>query len=107
MFFHEDNRRKLFEISTGAFKVCKALIAKAGCIVGDHYHQKKDERFMLVSGMAHQVIIGGETFTEVPAPFEWTVTRGTYHLFDLAEGSILVGTATEEFDYGDEIKGRP
>ncbi len=107
MFVHEDDRRKLIEWANGDFKVAKALIAKSDCIVGDHYHREKDEKFLLLSGVANRVIIGDGSWDAVKAPAQFIVYRGSYHLFDLAEGSVLLGVATAEFDPGDEIKGKP
>lgn len=107
MFKHEDERRTIIEWANGNFKVCKALIAKAGCSVGDHHHLRKDEEFLLLTGFASHVIIGEAQWRNVAAPITWRVPRGSYHRFDLAEGSILVGVATEEYDPADETKGHP
>jgi oxalate decarboxylase/phosphoglucose isomerase-like protein (cupin superfamily) len=104
---HEDSRRTLVEWAKGAFKVAKIVTAKSDCTVGDHYHRNKDETFYLHSGHARRVIVGDAVQLSIDAPAEWNVPRGTYHAFDLAEGSVLLGTATEEFDPEDEIKGRP
>jgi quercetin dioxygenase-like cupin family protein len=107
VFVHEDHRRKLIEFGSGPFAVCKALVAKAGCVVGDHHHRHKDEAFLLLSGHARLVVVGERQWRDVQAPCVWEVPRGTYHLFDLREGSILIGTASAEFDPADEIGGRP
>jgi dTDP-4-dehydrorhamnose 3,5-epimerase-like enzyme len=107
VFVHEDDRRKLHELPPGDYKVCKAIVAKSGCVLGSHYHAKKTESFMLVVGTARRVIIGNEQWDYLPAPQEWVVPPGTYHLFDLEPGSVLVGTATELFDPKDEIAGNP
>lgn len=105
MFVHEDERRKLLEMPGGA--VCKAVIAKHGCVVGQHHHRYKDETFMLASGHALRVVVGDEEWYNIDAPFVWHVPRGTYHSFALTEDSVLVGVATAEFDPKDEIKGHP
>jgi mannose-6-phosphate isomerase-like protein (cupin superfamily) len=107
MFIHEDSRRKLIEWANGDFKVAKALIAKAGCVVGDHYHAQKDETFLLLSGRANRVVIGEWRRENVEAPCVFDVPRGTYHLFDLKEGSVLCGVGTAPFDPHDEIEGHP
>ena len=107
MFVHEDDRRKILEWATGEFKVAKALIAKEGCIVGDHYHRNKDEKFLLLSGFAPFVVIGENEWRNTEAPCYWEVPRGNYHRFELAEGSVLLGVGTEEFDPADEIRGEP
>src|SRR6185369_16773593 len=104
MFIHEDERRKLIEWSGG--KVSKALIAKDGCIVGNHYHRNKEEKFLLLVGHAY-VTIGPDPAKYVDAPTEFTVPPNTYHEFVLSGGSILLGVCSEEFDPKDEIKGHP
>ena len=88
MFVHEDDRRKLIEWSGG--KVSKALIAKQDCVVGDHYHQHKRERFLLVSRRA-AVIVGDAIDATVTAPFEIDVPPNTYHRFNLQRGSTQSG----------------
>lgn len=107
MFVHEDHRRKLIEWAKGSFKVCKVLVAKENCIVGDHYHCNKDESFLLLSGTAKYVSIGHEVWGNIEAPHVWNVPRNTYHRFEFTPGSVLVGVGTEEFDPADEIQGRP
>lgn len=107
MFKHEDHRRTLYEYAAGTFRVAKALVAKKNCVVGDHYHNHKDEHFLLLSGKANKVIIGNEFKSNVKAPAEFFVPRTNYHLFDLAEGSVLLGVGTEAFDPSDEIMGKP
>lgn len=102
---HEDERRTLYEIPGGA--VCKAIIAKEGCALGNHWHAKKTESFLLLTGWANEVTIGDLVTYNIPAPCEWVVPPGTFHVFDLKPGSILIGTASEPFDPEDEIKGKP
>ena len=100
---HDDDRRTLLEMSPGDFKVCKAVVVKQRSILGLHKHEHKDERFMLVQGLAHAVQIGEETWLGIQAPYEWIVPRGVWHAFELEAGSILVGTATELYNPDDEI----
>lgn len=88
-------------------KISKALVAKQDCVVGDHYHRNKEERFLLLSGTALVVIIGNQRQESISAPCEFIVPPNTYHLFGLVEGSILLGVASREFDPADEIKGEP
>jgi hypothetical protein len=107
MYVHEDSRRKLIEWANGDFKVCKALIAKENCVVGNHYHRNKDESFLLLSGKAIYVVIGSETWGNVEAPYVWSVPRGNYHRFEFVPGSVLIGVGTEAFDEADEIRGFP
>ena len=107
MFVHEDHRRKIIEWASGSFKVAKALVAKAGCVVGDHYHRNKDETFLLLSGRASYVVIGTDIWGNIEAPYLWEVPRGNYHRFELDDGSVLLGVGTEAFDEADEIRGKP
>ncbi|MBI4136943.1 hypothetical protein HY469_02670 [Candidatus Roizmanbacteria bacterium] len=107
IYAHEDSRRVLIEwVKNTAFKTAKAVIAKANCIVGDHHHNKKDETFLLLIGNAKRVIIGDREETDVQALRKWEVPKRTYHLFELDEGSILLGVCTKRFDIKDEIKGK-
>lgn len=107
MFKHEDNRRVLLDWANGKFETCKALIAKDGCVVGDHHHLHKDESFLLIHGKASLVQIGATLEFDVLPPAVWHVPRGTYHKFTLRPGSILIGTATAPFDPTDEHPGHP
>ena len=104
MFTHEDDRRLLIEWAGG--KVSKALLSKGNCVVGDHYHRNKEERFLLLKGSA-KIVIGDAVDDTVFAPFEFTIPPNTYHKFSLTRGSILLGVCSEEFDPEDEINGRP
>ena len=104
---HEDSRRRLAEFCDGPYGACKVIVAKEACVLGDHWHAHKTEEFMLIAGRATRVIIGNREFGSIDAPYAWTVPPGTYHLFDLEPGSVLIGTATKPFDPEDEIKGRP
>jgi len=107
VFKHEDDRRLLVEMQPGDYKACKVVIAKCDCVLGDHYHTKKDERFLLVQGTATATQIGNEKWGRINAPFEWYVPRGKHHRFELLAGSVMVGTATGEYDAEDERTGMP
>jgi len=106
MFTHEDSRRLLIEWAVGEFKTAKVVIGKEAGVVGDHHHLNKDEKFLLLSGNVRHVCIGNDHEWNVLAMKAWDVPRGTYHLFELDEGSVLLGVATEEYDPDDEIPGR-
>lgn len=101
---HEDNRRAIFEFGNGGnWKVCKYLEIKEDCIVGDHYHRKKDECFLLLNGEA-DVTLSNEPSLHLIAPCIINVARGTYHLFDIKKGSKLICLASEEHDHKDDHK---
>lgn len=101
---HEDDRRILFDWANGNFKSAKAVIIKKALAVGDHYHENKDEAFLLLQGSFMELIVGNTKEINIQAPYAVFVPRGVYHKFTCAEGSILLGVATELFDESDEIK---
>lgn len=101
---HEDERRVLFDWAQGEFKSAKAVIVKNGIAIGDHYHKNKDEAFLLLTGSFIELIIGESKQFNIAAPYSVRIPRGVYHKFVCAEGSILLGVATELFDENDEIK---
>lgn len=104
LFIHEDNRRILIEwIADQKFCSAKVVVGKAGGVVGDHYHNKKDETFLLLIGHAKRVVIGDKEELNVPALKKWFVPKGTYHLFELDAGAILLGACTKPFDQKDEL----
>ena len=95
---HEDNRRTLTEFGNGKdWRLCKVVIIKEDCVLGNHYHKEKDESFMLIKGTGYfnkeEMILFKEYF----------VSRGTVHEFFLTGDSILISLATKEFDSDDEI----
>lgn len=104
MTTHEDNRRIIYDWATGNFKSCKAVIVKEPIAIGDHYHNNKTEEFLLLQGEFIELVIGGEEYENISAPFKVVIPPGTYHRFVCTPGSILLGTATELFDPLDEIK---
>ena len=106
-FQHEDDRRLLIEwVEDMPMRSAKALIAKSAQAVGDHYHDKKDEVFFLLTGTARRVVISGVEELDVHAPRKWYIPRGVHHVFELEKGSILLSAASERFDPSDELKLR-
>ena len=101
---HEDERRILFDFAQGDFKSAKAVIVKQAIAIGEHYHNKKDEHFLLLQGKFIELVVGGSISHNVEAPYAVNVPKGTYHKFVCEAGSILIGVATELFDPNDEIK---
>ena len=101
---HDDERRTLYDWANGDFKSAKAVIVKQAIPIGDHYHNNKDEAFLLLQGKFIELVVGNVTSTNVQAPYYVYVPRGTYHKFICDAGSILLGVATELFDENDEIK---
>jgi dTDP-4-dehydrorhamnose 3,5-epimerase-like enzyme len=106
LFKHEDDRRVLMELFDGpAFKNCKIIFTKKDCVLGDHYHEKKEDVFLLAKGEATSVQIGDNVWVDIKAPFKWFVPRGELHRFELKGGSILLEASTTPFDPNDELKG--
>lgn len=99
---HEDERRLLVEFGAGRnWKSCKFIAVKQDCVLGDHYHNKKDECFLIVGDgtcyVGDRIIkVEGITIIEVP--------RGTWHKFELKDESLVIGLASEEFDPKDDYK---
>jgi len=104
MIVHEDERRIIYDWANGTFKSAKAVIIKTTLAVGDHYHNNKDEEFLLLRGEFIELWLDKDVVYNVKAPHKVLVPRGTYHKFVCSPGSILLGTATELFDLNDEIK---
>lgn len=101
---HEDDRRIVYDWAEGDFKSAKAVVIKKEIAIGDHYHNNKDEQFLLLTGVFLELIVGDEKNYYIKAPHYINIPRGTYHKFVCSVGSILLGTASELFDQNDEIK---
>ena len=95
----EDYRRIIYEFGINTtWKVCKVIVAKANCVLGRHYHKKKTESFMLVSGS------GTLNNLEMQLFKEYRIYPGDKHKFELAKDSILLGLATRLHDMKDDYK---
>lgn len=90
-------------IENEPFRSAKVIIAKSEHIIGEHYHLKKKEVFLLLTGEAKEVVVGETIWKNIKAPFKWIVDKGFYHSFKLKKGSILLGIASKKFDPNDEI----
>lgn len=101
---HKDERRTIYDWANGVFKSIKTVYVHDTIPIGDHYHNNKDEHFMLVQGKFLELQIGDGTLVDIKAPYIVLIKRGTYHRFVCEPGSILVCGATERFDPNDEIK---
>jgi quercetin dioxygenase-like cupin family protein len=113
----EDERRKLSEFGNGGtWKVCKVLEFKQDALVGNHYHKKKDEMFVLLSGEG-LFFVRNNQFNKNPdytlafsdgeyriAPYSVFIKRGTKHAFNLKKGSVLICLASQEHDPKDDYK---
>lgn len=101
---HEDQRRKLIDWGGGKiWKSAKVVIAKEDCILGNHYHKKKHERFMLVAGEG-TIILRDKIEEEIEIGKIYDIEPNAKHAFQLKKGSILLGLGTTEFDPEDEYR---
>lgn len=102
---HVDERRALYELGLGGdWKVLKYLDIKEDCSIGNHYHKYKDELFLLVKGegVFHYREDEFLISASIQTPFSTTVSRGTWHRFDLKKGSILLCLASAPHDPNDD-----
>lgn len=94
---HEDERRTLED-----WPEAKIITAKKNCILGDHYHKIKTERFILTKGECTAWI--GTESKQMKIGQLYTVEPGTRHTFELSGGSILIGLCSHVFDPNDDYK---
>lgn len=98
---HSDDRRDL-----ETFPEAKILRLKTDCTIGGHYHDHKDEHFILSAGSGQIVTAPSDGTTRLDEPMQigriYTVTAGTPHWFRLAAGSVLVGLNTAPYDPSDD-----
>lgn len=100
----EDNRRTIFEFGNGGnWKVCKYLEIKEDCTIGNHYHNNKDECFMLLSGSARVTLNCTVNITAGPLTVIM-VPKFTHHIFRIKKGSVLLCLASQEHDPTDDHK---
>lgn len=94
---HEDQRRILED-----WPEAKFITAKQACVLGDHYHKIKTERFILLKGECI-ALIGMETFhMQVGRMYE--VKPNTRHSFNISTGSVLLGVCSHPYDPNDDYK---
>ncbi len=105
MFINDDSRRTLIEwVSNENFCLAKAVIVKSRAVIGNHHHNEKNEKFLLLTGRATKVVIGDAEYKDFAAPYVFDVPKGTYHSFECEPGSILLGVADRPHDPADEIR---
>jgi len=96
--FHEDQRRRLH-----SFPEAKLLEIKEDCVIGDHYHKIKTEKFILCEGEAELIIRDGQT-TDMKIGKIYTVLTNQHHTFKVKAGSVLVGLNSMPYDPKDDYK---
>jgi hypothetical protein len=96
--FHEDDRRRLH-----SFPEAKLLEIKQDCIIGEHYHKIKTEKFILCEGQA-DLIIKGMATQSMEIGKIYTVLPEQHHTFEVKAGSVLVGLNSTTYDPKDDYK---
>jgi len=110
MKIHEDKRRTLMDWGAIAYKwaICKTIIAKEDCLLGRHYHKRKTELFMLVSGSATLTTgyphLSRDNTVSMEVGKEYKVSPLTTHTFRLRKGTIMNCLADREYDATDDYE---
>lgn len=94
---HEDARRTLQTFAEG-----KLITAKTDTVLGGHFHKRKTERFVLISGSA-KITVDGKTFGMAPATI-YEVKPGELHSFEMTAGSVMIGLNSEPYDPADDYR---
>ena len=102
---HTDSRRDLIEFGNynKDWVLCKVIIAKEDCVLGNHYHENKNECFMLIHG-AGRIRLNNDSFKDMELYEEYFVHKTVIHEFILTKGSKLICLCDQEFDPKDEYK---
>lgn len=96
---HKDNRRSLYEWE---YPVTKVIHTHEGCIVGNHYHKKRTEVFVLLAGSG-TALMDGEFFRIQPFN-DMIALPGKAHSFSLDANSILLELSNQPYDPSDDYK---
>lgn len=98
---HEDERRILED-----WPEAKVITAKQDCILGDHYHKIKTEKFILVHGNATLIYSydSGNGQKPMQKGVIYTVEPNVRHTFLLTAESVLVGLCSHPYDPTDDYR---
>jgi mannose-6-phosphate isomerase-like protein (cupin superfamily) len=94
---HEDERRILED-----WPEAKLITAKADCVLGNHYHKIKTEKFILSTGYAIISIDGAISHMTIGKIY--TVRPMAVHSFEIKKDSLLIGLCSHAFDHTDDYK---
>lgn len=94
---HEDERRTLED-----WPEAKIITAKKDCILGNHYHKIKTEKFILSYGKATITVNGNSE--EMIRGALYPVYPGEDHSFLLQKGSVLIGLCSHAFNPDDDYR---
>jgi len=101
---HEDGRRVIAEMnSTGADFSVQRFVIKEKIALGNHYHDKKEEVFVILKGSGEITLMDDaaqKTFAVKEGDVIF-VPRGTGHTFVLEPGSEMICFSTSAFDKDD------
>ena len=97
MSYHSDDRRTLED-----WPEAKVLTIKKDCMLGNHFHKIKTEKFLLLSGEIH-MIVDGVTEKMQPSTL-YTVLPGQAHSFMCKSGSVLIGLCSHVYDKSDDYE---
>ena len=114
MKLHEDKRRTLIDWSDDmSIETCKIVEAKEDCVLGNHYHKEKTERFMLLKGSAdifrYQVVNGVQVTNygdrgPMTLNKPYIVRPGVRHSFWLLRGAILICLVDHKYNPNDDFE---
>lgn len=103
---HEDDRRIL-----ESFPEAKIIKAKQDCIIGQHYHKIKTEKFFLVEGEGilkettnESPIKSWLNIEQMPIGKHYHIFPNIYHEFHLKKGAVLIGINSHPYDPTDDYK---
>lgn len=99
---HTDDRRVLIDWNDSLpIKTCKIVKASKDCELGNHYHKKKTERFMLISGQATMYI--NEVSIKMQLNKPYIIPPKKKHRFEIKKDSILLCLVDKEYDSNDDF----
>ena len=104
MKLSEDHRRLLIDWNDDIdIKTCKIVKAKEDCLLGDHYHKEKTERFMLIQGSAKYSLDSSEMQQMIP--FKPVIVKpNVLHSFYLTQGSVLACLVDKLYNENDDFR---
>lgn len=102
---HEDERRIL-----ESFPEAKIIKVKQDCVIGEHYHKIKTEKFILCEGKCKVVVKSVDSDFVMTAKHKMkigelcTILPNTYHEFHIEKDSVLIGINSHPYDPTDDYK---
>lgn len=98
---HEDDRRILED-----WPEAKLITAKKECVLGDHYHKIKTEKFLLVQGdIKYRLITDNYDIEDMLRYGQVLVVPPMVrHTFELSEGAQMIGLCSEVYNPNDDYR---